>query len=192
MVLTPLILYAISWTLNRNQILSIILAISVSVIHVLQPDAGQATAFGCAAITIFLLTCDVPLEIRLIGIISIGIGVCLAWRQPDSLPAVEQVELILHLAIRIGSLGVAGIVLSISSLLAPLLYTLQNQKIKGNNDVLAIAYIIYLVSAFCVTELGNYPVPIIGSGASPILGYYIILGLTLIPYIFKSAQQHGG
>lgn len=184
MVLAPLILYAISTSLGRYGFLSVILAINVSVIHALQPDAGQATALGCAAIVIFLLTSDVPFKIRLIGIITIGVGISLTWRQPDSLPAVEHVEHILHLAIRIGSLGFVGIALSIISLLAPILYALQHPKISRNNGVLAIAFIVYLVAAFGVTELGNYPVPIIGAGASSILGYYAILGLTVVPYVF--------
>ena len=189
MVLTPLILYVISTSLDRYKFLSVILAIGVSVIHILQPDAGQATALGCAAIVIFLLTSGVPFEIRLTGIISIGVGICLAWRQPDSLLAVEHVEHILHLTARIGSLGVAGIALSIISLLTPILFTLKYQKVSSHNGVLAIAFIVYLVAAFCVTELGNYPVPIIGAGASSILGYYAIIGFAVVPYTFKTAQE---
>jgi hypothetical protein len=189
MILAPLILYAISTSLGRYKFFSVLLAISVSVIHVLQPDAGQATALGCAAIVIFLLTRGVPFEIRLIGITSIGVGITLAWRQPDSLPAVEHVEHILHLAVRIGSLGVAGIVLSIISLLTPIFYILKHQHISRDNTVLAIAFIVYLGAAFYVTELGNYPVPIIGAGASSILGYYAIIGLIVVPYVFKTGQQ---
>lgn len=183
MVFGPLILYAISASLGHNNFLPIILTSSVLVIHVLQPDAGQGTAFACAAIVIFLLNNGAPFLMRIISIIVIGVGIMLVWHQPDSLPAVDEVEYILHLAIRIGGFGAIGIVFTMVFLLAPMLYTLHYQRINSDNGILALAFIIYLIATFWVTELGNYPVPIIGAGASSVLGWYTMIGFVLPPQI---------
>lgn len=188
-VLSPFILYVVSASLARHHLLSVILIILVSAIHVFQPDAGQATAFGFAAMTILILTRAISLETRLIGIIVTGAGIILSWCQADPLPAVEYVEHILHLAIRIGWLGYAGIIFSIVSLLIPMQYTLRYRRINSHSGILSISFIIYLTATFCVTELGNYPVPVIGAGASPILGWYTIIGLTVIPSIFKLVHK---
>lgn len=189
MVLVPLLLFSISKLLDRYQFFSILLTFSVSLLHVMQPDAGQATAFGCAAIVIFLLTDEVPLAIRLMGIVAIATGIILAWYQPDALPAVEHVEHILQLANQLGGFGLAGTALSIGVLFVPIFYTLKHQKNNNHNKVLTVAFMVYLVTTFSVTKLGNYPVPIIGAGASAILGYYVIIGLTLMSYEFKRHLQ---
>ena len=183
MAFVPIILYAIGTTLSHKAFLPIALVIGVSIIHVLQPDAGQATTFGSAAIVIFLLTNGVPFYVRCIGIVVIATGMMWTWRQTDALPAVEYVEHILHLAASMGIYGIALITIAITSLLAPILYTLLlRQKISSENDILATAFAVYLVAAFGVTEMGNYPVPIIGAGASSVLGWYFIIGLTAVRY----------
>jgi hypothetical protein len=43
---------------------------------------------------------------------------------------------------------------------------------------LHLSFIVYLMAAFAVTEIGNFPVPVIGAGASAILGWYLMLLLS--------------
>ncbi len=181
MVITPLILYVISKSIKFGTFFTFLLTMSVLLIFILQPDAGQTTSFGISALFIFLLTRNISLIVRFVGFIIISGGIVIAWIQPDSLPPVEQVELIMQLAIKIGIVGIAGLLFTIVLLITPILFSLKFQCPQLNDDaILKKAFIIYFLTQLLVTFFGNYPVPIIGAGAAPIIGWYIILGCTPI------------
>lgn len=39
------------------------------------------------------------------------------------------------------------------------------------------ALLLYLLASFIVTFIGNFPVPVFGAGAGPVLGWYALLGI---------------
>ncbi|MGQ3889936.1 hypothetical protein ACQUW5_13000 [Legionella sp. CNM-1927-20] len=181
MLIAPITLYLISKSLNQRKFFAVLLATSIGLLLVAQPDAGQTTAFGFGAAIIFLFTRSLSYLIRLFVFIIISAIIILAWCQPDALPAINQVELIVRLALKMGILGILGIIVTLFLLIAPLILALKQQKKVDDADrILALAYMGYFLTQFIVTGLGNFPVPIIGAGAAPVLGWYIILGFLIV------------
>lgn len=97
---------------------SLALTACATLVHVLQPDAGQATAFGLAAAALFATApCDV--RWRQVGcVVALG-GVLLAWLRKDPLSPVEHVERIVHLAFRVGFVTGVLAILALALLVAP-------------------------------------------------------------------------
>lgn len=177
MICLPLLIYIISKLLAQQKtILPLLIMIGVELVLIVQPDAGQATAFGFGVISLFLFTKRIS---RLSRALTFGIGfitIMLAWNQADSLTAVEQVELILKIAFR-NQWGLLGSIIIIFSLIILIL-----PKIKyHHNDmwVIPVAYCVYFLTQLGVTWIGNFPVPIIGAGAGPVIGWYLILGFVI-------------
>jgi hypothetical protein len=54
-------------------------------------------------------------------------------------------------------------------LLAPMIVARARGGAAG---ALALAFIVYLLAAVAATFCGNYPVPVMGAGAGPVLGWY--------------------
>ncbi|MBY0471567.1 hypothetical protein K2X30_10410 [bacterium] len=168
MIIAPIILYGVYISfVRRDRFLPLVLIAFASAIHVLQPDAGQSTAFGCACIVLLLLARGTPVAVRLVGVILVAIGTLLARSQPDTLPAVEHSERILHLVVKQGGVAVIGMIGGMICLFAPLL----------RSSVLAVTFSTYLAAQFAVTEFGNYPVPVFGAGAASIIGWYLMARL---------------
>jgi hypothetical protein len=184
-VLGPTLLWSISRAGRSSCLLATIIAICGLTICILQPDAGQATAIGFSACTLLLLGVAGSHLYRFAGMGALVTMVLIAWRRPDSLPAVLEVERILHLVFGLGVIGGFAFLFSLLCLLAPILWIALGPARKGNDDrVLAMAFAVYVITTFGVTELGNFPVPIIGGGASAILGVYSILGFVAVRHLF--------
>ncbi|WP_131783228.1 hypothetical protein [Legionella gresilensis] len=180
MIIIPLMLYIISKLISQRKYFALLLFTSIEFILVIQPDAGQTTSFGFGSIILFLLARNLSYLDGLFVFIIFAMSIIFAWYQPDALSAVKQVELILRLAITMGLLGILGIILTIFILIFPIFLAIK-QKLKINYDdgILAITYIIYFLTQLVVTSFGNFPVPIIGAGAAPVLGWYLILGFLI-------------
>lgn len=172
MVLAPLALFTLSVALEKGTSLAAITIMAVLAVHILQPDAGQAIAFAAGACALFVLATGLS---RLLGILTaIGIVVVTMLR-PDPLAAVPQVERILHLAIGAGALATIATLLAIVALFAPFVWAAQRQ----DKQRLAISFAVYLIAAFAVTEVGNFPVPVVGAGASAVIGWYLMTGFAV-------------
>ncbi|HVX94676.1 MAG TPA: hypothetical protein VHK47_07185 [Polyangia bacterium] len=87
------------------------------------------------------------------------------WLRPDPLPAVDHVERILGLAWSSGALTTAAALAAIGALFVSL--PIARAPTAG----------LYLGVAFAVTFLGNFPVPVLGAGAGPVLGWYALAAL---------------
>lgn len=158
----PIVIWALGAMRSRTAKLSAVAI--VSLLHVLQPDAGQATAFALAACVVFATT-DETLAFRAIGVAVAVAAAVVAWLRPDALEAVPHVERIVHLAFATSAaLGVAA-VLSLGLLVAPF------ASLRG------APFAAYLVATVAVTEVGFFPVPVLGAGASPVLGWFACLAL---------------
>ena len=47
--------------------------------------------------------------------------------------------------------------------------------------ILSISFIVYLLASLVVTELGHFPVPVIGAGFSSVFGWFLMLS-----FIYKA------
>ena len=96
----------------------------------------------------------------------------LSLTQNDRLPPVPHVEGILTL---VASTGIPWAVLGLASLLLLPLPFFASFARSRNHVALALG--IYVAMTVLAPLWGTFPVPVMGYGASPILGYFIALAL---------------
>ncbi len=134
----------------------------VSVALFAQPDAAQASAFAVA----WAIIAGARRRARETSgaLVVLALGAATLFRS-DPLGPVPYVEGILRLA-QTQSTGRA-VTGGLSLLLLPLPFMLDpSQRWLG---AAVAAYVLCIVLA---ASVGNYPVPVMGYGAAPILGYY--------------------
>ena len=146
-----------------------IITIGVSLLLALQPDASQTTAFIIPMAII--LSCNinnVSFRYSLLGVVSLII--ILTWKHLDTLVPVAYVEDIVKM---VANMGVVWFALGITSLvILPLPFILfPPRNIRLPSICLGIYFMVVLIS----TLFGNFPVPLMGYGISPILGYFIAI-----------------
>jgi hypothetical protein len=133
-----------------------------------QPDASQATAFAMA--------CALPLWRVSAGATAKGLvaatlaaGVAWAWWQPDPLLPVPYVEGVLDLA------GAAGPVALAAALVALALPPLMLARLaRASNDAALLSVAIYYVVIAVLAWRQLTPMPLLGFGAGPIVGYALM------------------
>jgi hypothetical protein len=143
---------------------------------VLQPDASQASAFAVAVAVILLQRGRAHISDWAAGGIVVG-SALLAWSRPDSLEAVPHVEGIVGLAASLGTGWAIASVLASGLLPLPFISSaLRRRKQRPEGFSLAGYFGIVCVAPF----VGPYPVPIVGYGLSPLLGYFAALGWIIL------------
>jgi hypothetical protein len=99
----------------------------------------------------------------------------LALSRRDPLEAVPHVEGIVHLAT---SSGLAWLVASIVALmLLPVPFVLNWVKHRDHHEGMGLA--VYFVTVCIAALVAPFPVPVLGFGLSPVLGYFVALGWTV-------------
>jgi cell division protein FtsW (lipid II flippase) len=170
-ILLPVLIIKLWETAEKYNIwISTFITILVSVIITLQPDASQATAF---VIPMSLILCpkinNNYLRYIVLGLFSLI--VIWSWLHLDTLSPVPYVENIVKM---VANMGIGWLILGIISLvMLPLPFIIFPPE---KNKSLSICLGIYYTTILLSTMFGNFPVPLMGYGVSPILGYFI--GLT--------------
>lgn len=135
---------------------------------VAQPDASQATAWAA----VLLILPAAALRGRWQGLVlgaAAGLGVVAAWRRPDPLQPVPEVEGVLTMAFAQSTLmGVAAAVLLAAAVAAPALAVRR---------IPALALSLCLAVSAAAPLIGAFPVPLVGVGPSPILGAWLGVGV---------------
>ena len=151
----------------QHWLISMLITIFVSILFALQPDASQLTAFIIPMI--ILLWSKTNKGILRLGITAIlSIIMVNAWLHLDILPPVSYVEDILSV---VGNMGILWLFLGVISLIIlPLPFIFFAPKnLRLSSTCIGIYFIIILIS----TIFGNFPVPLMGYGISPIIGYFV-------------------
>lgn len=164
--LAPWILLGLGADDRRARTRASVAALVVQVVHLAQPDAGQATALGAGMLPLLLARAREDRAARPVALASVLLAGA-AWLRRDPLPAVDHVERILGLAWSSGALTTAAALAAIVALFVSLPFPLPFVRAAG----------LYLGAAFAVTFLGNFPVPVLGAGAGPVLGWYALAAL---------------
>ncbi len=147
--------------------------LAVQLVHVLQPDAGQATAFGLGALVLAAAT-PLPVRWRLPALGHAALAAA-AWLRPDPLPPAPFVEDIVARAWDLGAAAGVAALLSLGLLaIAPFLPPRPPGRAPA---VAAGALAVYLAASVAVVAFGEFPVPLLGFGPSPLLGAYLALAL---------------
>lgn len=141
---------------------SVVAAFTILLILLLQPDAAQAAAFcaGWTALVAWRRGRGTP------GVMLAGIAMALASLfRLDPLGPVPHVEGIVGVAAAQGLVYAGGGLLALAVL--PLAFLLILERPLG------VALAAYTAGTLTGAWLGHHPVPILGYGVSPILGYYL-------------------
>lgn len=169
-LLLPVLLVALERLARvRGWWIAALLAVGVVLTLFLQPDAAQATAFAGAA-GIVLLSGVGRGALRWIALLSLAAVAGLSWLRRDPLSPVPHVEGIVGLAARLGT-GWA-VAAAVSLLLLPVPFFLAGRR---TGPALGVYVSLTIVAAF----VGSFPVPVMGYGVSPILGYLVGMGAFL-------------
>ncbi|WP_050726882.1 hypothetical protein [Vulgatibacter incomptus] len=171
LALAQLILFGLTAARHGSNRRAVLAALVAQIAHVVQPDAGQASALAAGALPVLL---DRSCANRTLGtVLALALGVLAGatWLRDDPLPAVEHVERILILAYLNGPLWVTAVVLAGAALLLPLVTSARMSSAAVQ------ATLSYIVASFVVAFVGSFPVPVFGAGAGPVLGWYALLTL---------------
>lgn len=179
MIVLPLVLFCMHQLLHEKKYLhGVILFAAVATVLGFQPDAGQTTCFVLAGLVLFFrnkMSAKIRAAAVLIAIVTTG----LAWNRVDLLEPVEYVEDIFTLMESLGPLGYIGMVGISLLLFFPFIF--MSLKRIETVRTLSIAFIVYLSAAFIITEFGHYPPPVMGAGASPVIGWFLMLSFVFRP-----------
>jgi cell division protein FtsW (lipid II flippase) len=144
----------------------------VQVILLFQPDAGQVTAFACAHTILFWNKMNNSL-LKLFNLTFTTVIVILSWIFIDDLAAVPYVEHILFLVKDMGGIWFIFGLVSLLLLLIPFFF-------YGKVTTISLTFGVYFLVMMLVTFFGHFPMPIMGYGISPVIGY-----ITAITYLNK-------
>lgn len=136
-----------------------------------QPDASQATAFA--------LACALPLwrasaRATTKGLLATALaaGVVWAWWKPDPLLPVPYVEGVLDLAAAEGPVAFAT---ALAALALPVLMLARQARTLNDAPLLSVA--IYYVAIAVLAWRQLTPMPLLGFGAGPIVGWALMAAL---------------
>jgi len=173
-IVLPFVLLA--WTATSPGLGTSILVSALSLVLALQPDAASATglALGLLAATL------VRRKASAAAIAAVACAIAAAgwsWTRPDPLPAVAFVEQVVGAAFAANAaVGAAAWVL-LPCLPAPFLLAALRGRREGAGPPTAAALAGLWIGLVAANLLANYPAPILGYGASLVLGWLASLGL---------------
>jgi hypothetical protein len=183
-LLVPLLLVVAAGVVRAQPIAVGLMLVACQLVHLAQPDAGQATALGAAAAWVLMRGTTSPVA-RGLGVASALCG-ALVWLRPDPLPPAPFVEDIVAVAFRVTPLvGVVSMLSLLAIALAPLVVVsapTADPTVKHARIGLAL----YLAGTIVVPIFGEFPVPLLGFGPSPIVGTF--LGLAALQIMARPAR----
>jgi len=136
-----------------------------------QPDAAQLSAF-VAALSVILVNSSWRLALRL-GLFALLLCCTVAaWRVPDPLAPVRYVEGVFRLAAEVSPVALLAAVVSAA---LPVLGLVAFARSTESNAPLAVAA--YYTTLFALAPFQVTPVPLLGFGFGPILGYFLAASL---------------
>lgn len=164
-LLVPLAVWAAA---RRLDAASAIPLAAILAVLAAQPDAAAVLALSLGVGAVALV--DKSKRRWGLGVVAIG-AVCAGWAlsRPDPLPAVGHVELVVRKSLEasptIGALAAVALLILPTAMLWP----------RRTPATLALAA---AWAGFVLANLiANYPAPVIGAGASPVLGWLLSIGL---------------
>ncbi|PFH81971.1 FtsW/RodA/SpoVE family cell cycle protein [Bacillus sp. AFS088145] len=170
LVLVPLLIIQLSSLMKSKPFwLNFGFASFFTVLLLFQPDASQLTAFTIG-ISFLLLNIKKNKSVQILPFIVFILLIIYSWSHLDQLAPVSYVEDILSL---VKEMGVGWLILAVISLFILLMpfFLFPPNSAKPLSFSLGIYFSISILSSF----FGNFPVPIMGYGTSPFIGYLIAI-----------------
>lgn len=149
---------------------TLVFATGIAAILAVQPDAPQCTAFSAALLTAIGFSGRRRAQ-KSIFLAAFGACVWTAWQRPDPLEPVPYVEGVFRVAWSSGEVCLAG---ALWVALLPLTVLVRFAHLKRSPALLSTAFYYVAIGVFVAKELT--PMPLLGFGAAPILGYFLFTG----------------
>lgn len=169
-IVTPLLILCVAVAATRTFSSALTISVTGAIILALQPDAAQAISFAAAcAVVLIGAGPKTPRRIAL-SVILLGAASFVSFVRPDPLAPVAYVEEIVGI---VASKGPGWAVMATVTLLllpAPFLAAWYRHR-----RPVTLALGVYVVMTVLAPLWGTFPVPVMGYGASPILGYFLAL-----------------
>ncbi|MEL4026963.1 hypothetical protein [Lysinibacillus endophyticus] len=169
-IVLPLLIIQLCKINNREYYVLGLIFITCTIL-LFQPDAGQLSAFACAAAIILWKKIDNAI-LKFLSIILTGAFVITSWIFLDDLAPVPYVEDILFLVADLGNVWFIIGIFSLLLLVCPFF-------LFGSKGFVSLSLGVYFLITMIVTFIGNFPMPIMGYGISPIIGYIISITFTM-------------
>lgn len=152
-----------------------LLAIALALVLALQQDAASALAWALVlGVVVWTSRRSQPLAWGVVAVAAIL--AVLAWSTPDRLPAVPYVEGLLSTTFAVSPLlGILAGALMFSLPAPFLLIAATRAERRAEAGGLAALWTGWIVANL----LGNYPAPVMGYGAAPLLAWGLSIGLAL-------------
>ena len=134
----------------------------------LQPDASQLSAFALAMLVLLAASSShLPLRLALLAVLLCCAVV--AWRSPDPLTPVPYVEGVFNVATEVSLFALLAALISAA---LPVIAFVWVARVTRSNGTFAVA--VYYAALFALAPLQVTPVPLLGFGTGPILGYFLV------------------
>lgn len=148
-----------------------LLAMAVAMLLFLQPDAAQAAAFAAAVFTLLMANKQRALAAWGAALVIAAALAGWTWTQRDPLAPVPYVEGIIGLARQSGPVWLVASIAALAVL--PLPFFIGP---SGSHSAFVRALGVYWCVCILAPLFGHFPVPLVGFGLSPIVGYFVALG----------------
>jgi hypothetical protein len=166
-VVLPVALFLLGAPLIRTPWLYAAAVIAGAVALVLQPDASQVSAFALGMLALVVSRSHFRLRLALLAVLLVCTA--FAWQIPDPLMPVRHVEGVFSLAAEISPFALVAALVSAA---LPVLALLWAAWLTRSSGTFAVA--VYYAALFAQAPLQVTPVPLLGFGAGPILGYFLV------------------
>jgi len=137
---------------------------------VLQPDASQVSAFALGMLALVVSRTHFMLRFTLL-VVLLSCAV-VAWHIPDPLMPVRHVEGVFSLAAEVSPVA---LVAALACAALPVTALISSAWSTRSSGTFAVA--VYYAALFAQAPLQVTPVPLVGFGAGPILGYFLVAGM---------------
>ncbi|HEY0140494.1 MAG TPA: FtsW/RodA/SpoVE family cell cycle protein [Thermoanaerobaculia bacterium] len=169
-IAAPLIILCVAAAASQSTGRALAIAATGALILALQPDAAQATSFAAACAVLLVLARPRQMGKVVLSVVVLLAVSAAAFIRHDPLPPVAHVEEIFEV---VASRGVGWAAMAtVALLLLPLPFFAAWRRHRHST---ALALGVYVAMTVLAPAWGTFPVPVMGAGASPILGYFIAL-----------------
>lgn len=168
-VVVPLTVFLLGARTSMPSVFYMGIVTTTAIALTLQPDAAQLTAFAFAMLSLFIASKGNRwLQASLLTLLL----VCLtaAWRIPDPLAPVPYVEGVFGIAAQASPVALVAALAFAAMPVAGFVWLAKAKRCSGPLSVAA-----YYATLFALAPLQVTPVPLLGFGSGPILGYFLIL-----------------
>ncbi|MGL6009231.1 MAG: cell division protein [Culicoidibacterales bacterium] len=182
-IVIPIIMIAIWRLLQQEQTILALTTIGcITIILALQPDASMVTAFSVVSL---IMIWHKVTKLSKVVIASLLVGLSAhTWIFLDTLAPVAYVEGIFEW---VSALGVIATITGIAALVLMIIpFFICSPK---KDHVLAMCFGLFYSLILLSNSFGHFPVPLMGYGISPVIGYFIAITWLVNPQITAATDK---